>query len=98
MRWVAIFDDKDGHESIRKEHSAAHFDYLARHRDKIVIAGGLRPAPGEWYCGGLWVMEVASRDEAVRLVEADPYFRLGLRRSYLLFVWGKAPCYEAVTL
>ena len=98
MRWVAIFDDNEGRESVRKEHSGAHFDYLAANRDKIVIAGGLRSAPGEWYCGGLWVMEVDSKDEAVRLVEGDPYLQLGLRRSYRLFVWGKAPCYETVHL
>jgi|GEM_PF-2850689 len=79
MRWVAIFDDNEGRESVRKEHSGAHFGYLAANRDKIMIAGGLRPAPAEWYCGGLRVMEVDSRDEAVRLVEGDPYFRLGLR-------------------
>ncbi len=47
MRWVAIFDDNEGRESVRKEHSGAHFAYLAANRDKIVIAGGLRPAPGE---------------------------------------------------
>ena len=98
MRWVAIFDDNEERESVRKEHSGAHFDYLAANRDQIVIAGGLRPAPGEWCCGGLWVVEVGSRDDAVRLVEGDPYFRLGLRKSYRLLVWGKAPCYETVNL
>lgn len=98
MRWVAIFDDNDGCESVRKEHSGAHFDYLAANRKKIVIAGGVRPAPGQWYCGGLWVMEVDSREEAVSLIEDDPYHRLGLRKSYRLLVWGKAPCYETVTL
>lgn len=36
-----------------------------------------------------------SRDEAVRLIEQDPYFGLGLRKSYRLLVWGKAPCYDA---
>jgi hypothetical protein len=28
MRWVAIFDDRGGFDSIRKEHSAEHFDYF----------------------------------------------------------------------
>ena len=73
MRWVVIFDDNEGRESIRKEQSGAHFEYLAANRDKIVIAGGLRTAPGEWYCGWVWVMEVDWRDEAVRLIEGDPY-------------------------
>ena len=98
MRWVAIFDDNAGVETIRKEHSAAHFEYLAAHRDRIVLAGGLRTAPGEWYCGGLWILEVDSREEAVTLVEQDPYFTRGLRKGYRLLVWGKAPCYDTVTL
>ena len=98
MRWVAIFDDNEGLESVRREHSASHFDYLSANRGKIVIAGGLRPAPGDWYCGGLWVLEVDSRDEAVRLIEQDPYFQLGLRKGYRLLVWGKAPCYSTVVL
>lgn len=98
MRWVAIFDDNAGLESIRKEHSATHFDYLNAHRDKIIIAGGLRQAPGEWPFGGLWVLEVNSKDEAERLIEHDPYFQLGLRKGYRLLVWGKAPCYGTVRL
>ena len=98
MRWIALFDDNEGRDSIRKEHAAAHFDYLGANRSKIVIAGGLRPAPDEWYCGGLWVLEVDSRDEAVTLIEQDPFFRLGLRRGYRLLVWGKAPCYGTVSL
>lgn len=98
MRWVVIFDDNTGLDSIRTQHSAAHFDYLAANRDNILIAGGLRPAPGEWYCGGLWVLEVASREHAVQLIEQDPYFALGLRKGYRLLVWGKAPCYTTVSL
>jgi uncharacterized protein YciI len=98
MRWVALFEDHSGREHVRKEHSQAHFDYLAANSGKIPLAGGLRPAPGEWYCGGLWVLEVDSREEAVKLIEADPYFKLGLRKTYRLLVWGKAPCYGAVSL
>lgn len=67
-------------------------------RDWIRLAGGLREAADVWYCGGLWIMEVESRDEAGRLVEGDPYFKLGLRKGYRLLVRGKAACYEAVTL
>jgi len=98
MRWAVIFDDNEGRDWVRKENAEAHFGYLAANREKILIAGGLRQAPDERPCGGLWVMEVDSKDEAVRLVEADPYFQLGLRKGYRLLVWGKAPCYEMVNL
>lgn len=99
-RWVAIFQDRPREvgEPIRKQFGQAHFDYLAQHADKILIGGGLRPDPDSWYSGGLWVMETSSREEAVALVEADPYFVQGLRERYTLFVWGKAPCYGAVPL
>ena len=99
-RWVAIFEDQPEEVTrpIRTSHAQAHFDYLAAHAGEILIGGGLRPGDGEWYCGGLWVMEVASRERARELVEGDPYFKLGLRNGYQLFVWGKAPCYGEVKL
>lgn len=100
-RWVAIFEDQPREigDPIRKDQNQEqHFDYLAAHSDRILIGGGLRPAPGEWYTGGLWVLEVETREEAVALIENDPYFKLGLRKGYRLMVWGKAPNYGAVTL
>lgn len=44
------------------------------------------------------MLEVDSKSEAVSLVEGDPYFLLGLRKSYRLLVWGRAPCYWDVHL
>jgi len=99
-RWVALFEDhpREIGDPIRKNHSQAHFDYLAEHSDRILIGGGLRPNPGEWYCGGLWVIEAEKREDAVTLIENDPYFKLGLRKDYRLMIWGKAPNYGPVTL
>lgn len=98
-RWVAIFEDRgEDFAWVRQNHQDEHFTYLAVHKRKILIGGGLRNGPGEWFVGGLWVMEVADRDEAVRLCEEDPYFKLGLRKSYTLHTWGKAPVYGAVEL
>ena len=97
-RWVAIFNDDPHALKVREDHHEAHFQYLALHTDRIRIAGGLRPEPGGTFCGGLWVLEVESDAEAVRLCEDDPYFRLGLRSGYQLYAWGKAPVYGEVTL
>jgi uncharacterized protein YciI len=99
-RWVAIFEDNPEPEmrSIRKEHAEEHFAYLAKNSNKILLGGGLRNAPGEWYCGGMWVIEVESREDAVALCEHDPFYKRGLRKGYHLYVWGKAPCYRTVEL
>jgi uncharacterized protein len=97
-RWIAIFEDNEEAAWVREKHSKDHFSYLQDHSAKICIAGGLRENPGGPFLGGLWVMDVLSRDEAARLCENDPYFKLGLRRSYRLMAWGKAPCYADVIL
>jgi uncharacterized protein YciI len=88
-RWVAIFDDPPEMMQVRAEREGMHFEYLERHRDRILIGGGLRESPGGAFTGGLWVLETESREEAVRVIENDPYFQPGLRR-YRLLVWGKA--------
>jgi uncharacterized protein len=98
MRWVAIFEDNPAADSVRKNHAQDHFDYLAGHCEKILIGGGLRHAPDQGYCGGLWILDVTNREEAVALCEQDPYFLRGLRAGYRLFTWGKAPLYGPVTL
>jgi uncharacterized protein YciI len=88
-RWVVLFEDTDGMLAVRQQREPAHLAYLEEHRDKILIAGGLRPAPGEKFVGGLWVLEVASCDEAVALVENDPYYQPE-HRKYRVLAWGKA--------
>lgn len=88
-RWAVIFDDDPGMRAVRQAREPDHLAYLARHRDTIRIAGGLRDAPGEAFVGGLWVVEAESRDAVVALIEGDPYYDPALRRFRIL-VWGKA--------
>lgn len=99
MRSVAIFTDKAGALATREANSEAHVDYLERHRDRIRLAGGVRDEPGGPPDGGLWILDnIADRAEAVRLCEEDPFFKAGLRESYVLKAWGFAPCYADVVL
>jgi uncharacterized protein YciI len=92
-RWVAIFEDDPDAADARFANREAHFDYLAQHADRILLAGGLRPDADAFWTGGLWVIEAETREDAVRLCEADPFFTAGLRKSYRLAIWGRAPCY-----
>jgi uncharacterized protein len=97
MRWVVIFEDTPEMLAIRKEREAQHLAYLQLHEDEILIAGGLRDEPGGAFVGGLWVLEVGSKERAVQLIEADPYFAPSCR-SYLLRAWGKALAEKRVVL
>ena len=96
MRLVAIFDDTPAMRDVRARLEPAHLDYLRTHVDEIVLAGGLRDAPGAGYVGGLWILEVATKERAVSLIESDPFYRAEAR-PYRLLVWGKAlPDLQAV--
>jgi uncharacterized protein len=97
MRWIALFEDTADMLPVRQRHEAAHLAYLAAFEREILIAGGLRDAPGAPFVGGLWVLEVSSRERAIQLVERDPYFIHGGRR-YRLAVWGKALADKQVML
>ncbi len=89
MRFVVIFEEGPEMVPVREAHEPAHLAFLERHRDEIPMAGGLRQEHGGAYVGGLWVFEVVSRQRAVELIEADPYFQANPRK-YRLLAWGKA--------
>lgn len=73
----------------RKKHGEAHLDYLQKHSDKILLAGGLRHSPEEAFVGGGWIVEAGNRDEVDGLVKNDPYFNHQHRR-YNIKYWGIA--------
>jgi uncharacterized protein YciI len=89
MRLVAIFDDTPAMPDVRARLEPAHLDYLRRHVGEIVLAGGLREVPKGSYVGGLWILEVASKERAHELVRNDPFYQAEAR-PYRLLVWGKA--------
>jgi hypothetical protein len=89
MRFVAFFEDTPAVTAVRAQLRPAHIEFLRAHTDEILIAGGLREEPDAAFVGALWVMEVASRERAVTLIEADPFFR-ATRRPYRLLLWNKA--------
>nr|TFG55597.1 MAG: hypothetical protein E4H34_00175 [Hyphomicrobiales bacterium] len=98
-RWVAIFeDDETKAKDVRGKYTQDHLAYLAANKAKILLAGGLRPEPSGSFEGGLWILDVADRNEAMQCVENDPFFKNGLRKSVRVAAWGKAFPEDMVTL
>jgi uncharacterized protein YciI len=97
MRWIAFFEDKPEMLQVRKEREPKHLAYLLKHMDEILLAGGCRESPESVFVGGLWLLEVSSKERAIELIESDPYYEPTLR-SYKLRTWGEAFPDKRITL
>ena len=97
MRLIVVFEDTPPMAAVHQRLEPAHLAYLREHVGEIVIAGGTRDVPGGPYVGGLWILDVTSKERALQLIEADPYY-VAERRPYRLLVWGKALPDVPVTL
>ena len=65
-----------------------HLAFLERHATKVQAAGPLRSVDGQG-AGGLWLVDVADPSEVKFLVEDDPLWSTGLRKSVRILVWNQ---------
>lgn len=88
MRWVVLFEDAPQMMEHRKENKQQHVDYVRENKTEIMIGGGFKENQEGIFVGGMWILDVASRERAIELVENDPYFN-NKYRNYRLLLWGK---------
>ncbi|EBA16265.1 hypothetical protein RSK20926_21105 [Roseobacter sp. SK209-2-6] len=89
QRWAVIFQDTPEMQRIRDDRARrdAHVAYAKAHPE-LLIGGGLKPGPDGAFCGALWVVEAATREEVEALVQNDPFYEPAWR-SYEIYTWGK---------
>lgn len=90
MLFAVLFTDKPGHGALRAENLEAHIRWVADHRDAVLVAGSLRVEPGAVPKGGLWIVEAASRQAVMDLMQSDPFYTCGLRQDVEVLHWSKA--------
>lgn len=92
MAWLVIAEDSEEARLARADRSvmAAHWDYEQSIKDKILCAGSLRSDDGKTVIGSLLILDVDSRDEALRLVNGDPATKAGLRTVMSVRRWNVA--------
>ena len=86
---ITFFDapqtDRTRKSSLRQE----HIDYVSSHASRIIASGGLFPDDDDFPNGGLILLDVQSRQEAVDYIENDPFFVNGIFKSYTIVRWKK---------
>ena len=98
MAWMIVSEDSAEGTQLRRDRTLmdAHWAYEQSIRSKILCAGSLRSDDGVTPIGGLLVLDVETREEAMALFNADPATKAGLRRNIQVRRWNKAIFNRAV--
>ncbi len=89
MAWMVMFDDEPTKLGVRGTHGDKHSAYVRSIAPKLLCAGSLRETPEGRQTSAMWVIDVATRDEAEALFKADPFFKEGLRSNIRIWHWTK---------
>ena len=89
MMYAVLFEDDDSRADMRPKHMPDHLDFLERNATSIHAAGPLKDTESDAPAGGLWIVEADSPQIARSLVEADPFWRTGLRKSVRVLEWTR---------
>ncbi len=89
MIYVLLFEDNEEHADKRRLHMNEHLDFLQQNANAICAAGPLQDADDGLPAGGLWIVEADSRDSVQALIESDPFWPTGLRKSIRVLKWNQ---------
>ncbi len=89
MIFAVMFEDDFARAvEIRRRFMPEHLSFLERHGNVILTAGPLRDVAGE-PMGGLWLVDAVDANSVSKLIEADPFWPVGLRRSHRILEWQR---------
>ncbi|MCX4834312.1 MULTISPECIES: YciI family protein [unclassified Streptomyces] len=84
MPFAIRFTDRDGVREMKKALRAEHLEYVESNRSRIIVSGGTFPDGDDFPVGGIIILDVDTRAEAVEYIENDPFFVHGIFSEYLV--------------
>jgi len=87
MLYAVLFEDNTDLAHMRSKHMPDHLTFLETHADTIRSAGPLEDTADETPAGGLWLVEAEDTKAVGRLVETDPLWPTGLRKTVRILRW-----------
>ncbi len=87
MIYTVWFEDNPDRAEMRTKHMAAHLAFLERYGTRIRAAGPLAEAASGMPAGGLWIVDAEDEQTVRHLIEADPFWPTGLRKTVRVLAW-----------
>ncbi|MEL7462727.1 MAG: YciI family protein [Pseudomonadota bacterium] len=85
---IVKFEDEAGKEGLRAQHMQAHLAFIDANAAAFIAAGPAFAEDGT-PVGGYWLLDVEDRAAARVLVEADPFWSTGLRKTVEIVEWRR---------
>ena len=82
--------DKPGHHDLRLQAREEHLDYLDANAPLLIACGAKLDDDGDMATGGIYILDVDSRQAAERFIEADPFHQAELFERVAITRWRKA--------
>lgn len=82
--------DKRGHADMRVREREAHLAFLARNSELLLACGAKLTDDAENAGGGVYIVDVETREDAERFIAQDPFALAGLFERVSIVRWRKA--------
>ena len=89
MNYVVLFEDDETFSAMRDKYMADHLAFLESNRNRVQSAGPLKVESSGAAAGGLWLVDAESEQQVRKLVEDDPFWPTGLRKSVKVLAWTR---------
>ena len=90
MPYIIETFDKPEHQAVRQTHRPAHLDFLARNAQLLLACGAKLQDDGSDMGGGLYVVDLDTREAAQAFIESDPFYQADLFAQVRITRWRKA--------
>lgn len=82
--------DKPGQQELRRDTRDEHLRFLEANKALLLACGAKLADDGSDLGGGLYVVDLDTRDEAERFIADDPFSRVNLFERVTITRWRKA--------
>ncbi len=87
LTFAVLFEDNEAAADMRARYMADHLRFLEENKEAVSAAGPMMEAESGAPAGGLWLVRAPSAAEVQALVERDPFWPTGLRKSVRILTW-----------
>lgn len=89
MKYAVLFEDNEEFAHMRPKYMADHLQFLSDNSNRIDAAGPFKDAVSANPAGGIWIVDADDAEQVQALVEDDPFYPTGLRKSIRILEWTR---------